>query len=96
MNEKTLITELDQLLDKGEPLLTQFPKHPSGDWSLKLPNHISETMRRYAGHVAYRGWDYGVYHHIRSLYTTTELKKLIKDFQLGLTGWRETGALPHE
>lgn len=93
MNKEALLVELDRLLDLGEPLLDVFPKKYSDDWVLLLPENISYDMWWYAGDVAWRAGKREAYQDYRQRDSKVFLAGLVRDFEVGLLGWRAIGVL---
>lgn len=97
--KETLLTELDRLLDVGEPLLAAFPKYYlyrnqyCNDWRLQLPNTISDDMRWYADHFAWRASNRKrCQNHLRNQ-PTAYLTGVARILKAGLLGWRAVGIL---
>lgn len=93
IGSETLLKELNQLLDLGEPLLTVFPKRHTDDWTLQLPNNISDEMKWYAGDVALRATHPKTYQNYRQQNSTTYLTRLVEHTKAGLLGWCAIGVL---
>ena len=87
---QSLYEKLDQLLTYGEPLLAAFPTLTPGHTLPHLPDNISDEMRLFAHHVAYRTQN-------PQSYSRDEpapiLRARITTCEAGLLGWRAIGVL---
>lgn len=95
MSNKTLTTELNHLLDQGEPLLTWFPREHPDEWWHTLPYNIniSWEMREYINHVAWRAENRERHQEFYRHHPPLNLTATVKKCEKGLLGWRSVGLL---